>query len=133
VANLARPSDWNDICRIRVVQVIQRWKRQLRQRWAELKASQPGERFQAAYHRQKRADQGRSAAARWVRPILALLSFAIGVVLAFIPGPAVLFFALSATLLATQSLRVARGLDQTEVWLRAQRAKLRRKPRARRA
>ncbi|HEY6079479.1 MAG TPA: hypothetical protein VIW29_11780 [Polyangiaceae bacterium] len=115
------------------MQVIQRWKRQLRKGWTELKASPPGERFQEAYHRQKRADQGRSAAARWLRPIAALLSFAIGVVLVFIPGPAVVFFALSATLLATQSLRVARVLDQTEVWLRAQRTKLRRKLRARHA
>jgi hypothetical protein len=115
------------------VQVIQRWKRQLRKAWTELRASQPGERFQDAYHRQKRADQGRSAAARWLRPMLALLSFAIGVVLAFIPGPAVVFFALSATLLATQSLRVARILDRTEVWLRSQRAKLRKNPRAKRA
>jgi hypothetical protein len=65
--------------------------------------------------------------------MLALLSFAIGVVLAFIPGPAVVFFALSATLLATQSLRVARILDRTEVWLRSQRAKLRKNPRAKRA
>lgn len=109
------------------MQVIQRWKRRLRQRWTELKASKPGKRFQDAYHRQKEADKGRSAAARWLRPILALLSFAIGVVLAFIPGPAVVFFALTATLLATQSLPVARALDRTEVWLRAQRAKLRKK------
>jgi hypothetical protein len=115
------------------VQVIQRWKRQLREGWSELKASQPGERFQDAYQRQKQADQGRSAAARWLRPILSLLSFAIGVVLAFIPGPAVVFFALSATLLATQSLRVARALDRTEIWLRAKREQLRKKPRARRA
>jgi hypothetical protein len=115
------------------VKLIQRWKRQLRKAWTELKASQPGERFQEAYHRQKRADRGRSAAARWLRPVAALLSFAIGVVLAFIPGPAVVFFALSATLLATQSLHVARALDQTEVWLRAQRTKLRKKLRARHA
>jgi len=115
------------------VQFIQRWKRQLRKGWTELKDSQPGKRFQDAYHRQKQADKGRSAAARWLRPILALLSFAIGVVLAFIPGPAVVFFALTATLLATQSLRVARALDRTEVWLRAQRVKLRKKLRARHA
>jgi hypothetical protein len=115
------------------VKVIQRWKRQLRKGWTELKASQPGERFQDAYRRQQRADKGRSAAVRWLRPIAALLSFAIGVVLAFIPGPAVVFFALSATLLATQSLRVARALDRTEVWLRAQHAKLRKKLRARHA
>jgi hypothetical protein len=118
---------------VRVVQVIQRWKRQLRKGWTELKASKPGERFQDTYHRQKQADRGRSAAARWLRPIVALLSFAIGVVLAFIPGPAVVFFALSATLLATQSLYVARALDRTEVWLRAQRAKLRKKLRAKHA
>ena len=126
-------TSWNGFCNICVVQIMQRWKRQLRKGWTELKASQPGERFEDAYHRQKRTGQGRSAAERLLRPILALLSFAIGVVLAFIPGPAVVFFALSATLLATQSLRVARALDQTEVWLRLQRAKLRKKLRARHA
>jgi hypothetical protein len=34
---------------------------------------------------------------------------------------------ISAALLATESLHVARALDRAELWLRAQRAKLRRK------
>ena len=57
----------------------------------------------------------------WARPffvILALLSFAIGVVLAFIPGPAVVFFALTGALFAGQSERLARKLDRAEVGFR---------------
>lgn len=109
------------------MQPLKRWKRRLSQGWAKIKASKPGERFREVYERQKLADQHRSAVLRWLRPLLALLSLAIGVVLAFIPGPAFVFFGISAALLATESLYVARALDRTELWLRAQRAKLRRK------
>ncbi|MGH7335962.1 MAG: PGPGW domain-containing protein, partial [Myxococcota bacterium] len=47
--------------------------------------------------------------------VIAIVCFAAGVVLVFIPGPAVLFFALGGALLATQSLWVARALDAIEV------------------
>jgi hypothetical protein len=53
-----------------------------------------------------------------LRPIFALLAFAVGVVLAFIPGPAVVFFGIAAALLASESMTVARALDRVEVWLR---------------
>jgi len=46
--------------------------------------------------------------------IAAVVSLAVGIVLAFIPGPAVLFFALSAALLGAQSRWVARRLDAAE-------------------
>jgi hypothetical protein len=46
------------------------------------------------------------------------VAFALGVVLAFIPGPAVLFFALAAVLVATQSRWLAERLDRAEVKLR---------------
>ena len=45
--------------------------------------------------------------------------FAVGVVLAFIPGPAVVFFGLTAALSATQSRWVAERLDHAELYLRA--------------
>jgi hypothetical protein len=57
----------------------------------------------------------------WARPffiLLAVLSFAIGVILAFIPGPAVVFFALTGALLAGQSERLAKKLDRAEVGFR---------------
>jgi len=47
--------------------------------------------------------------------IAAVASLAIGIVLAFIPGPAILFFALCAALLGAQSRWVARRLDRAEV------------------
>jgi hypothetical protein len=43
------------------------------------------------------------------------LSFAIGVVLAVIPGPAIVFFALAGALAAAVSAWVARVLDRAEV------------------
>jgi len=86
----------------------------LKARWHELMQFAPGERFEKFHV----AEQQRS---RWVRfaylgAAIALLP--VGVLFAFIPGPAVLFFALSAALFATQSLWLARRLDSGEVVLR---------------
>jgi len=83
----------------------------LRQQWQKLKRLPPGERFQA-FHR----DQQKQTV--WVKVAYGALSvvlLAVGVVFAFIPGPAVLFFALSAALLAAQSEWIARRLDRGEV------------------
>lgn len=51
--------------------------------------------------------------------ILALALVAVGVVLVFIPGPAVLFFFIGGGLLASESRGIARMLDWLEVKLRA--------------
>ena len=104
---------------------FRRWKKKWDENWQALKASKPGERFQDAYHRQREADKSRSALARWLRPIFAVIALAVGVVLAFIPGPAFVFFGLSAALFASGSLTIARTLDRTELWLRRLWAKLR--------
>ena len=82
--------------------------------WKRVRKLPPGKRFQSI-HREQR---NRSRAAKAAFFGIALLSFAGGVVLMFIPGPAVLFFALAGALLATQSRWVARRLDQGEVWSR---------------
>lgn len=55
---------------------------------------------------------------RLLRFLVAALAAAIGLVLAFIPGPAVLFFLLAGALLASEWLWVARALDWLEVRLR---------------
>ena len=47
----------------------------------------------------------------------------VGVLFAFIPGPAVLFFALSAALFATQSLWLARRLDRASALAAAERCR----------
>jgi hypothetical protein len=106
-----------------------------RAQWNEFKHWPPGERFEK-FH-QKHRDNG----SRWARPLFllgAFVSFAIGFVLVFIPGPAIVFFALTAALLATQSSWVAGHLDRAELqvrrtlrWLRAKRD--RRRARRRRA
>jgi multisubunit Na+/H+ antiporter MnhG subunit len=87
--------------------------------WCELKASAPGKRFEEHYHRAHARGKGRSVASRILLLGGALVSFAVGIVLVFIPGPAILFFAITGALLATQSLLVARALDNAELKARA--------------
>jgi hypothetical protein len=84
----------------------------LKKLWKRVRKLPPGERFQSIHREQK----NRSRVVKAALVGTALLSFAAGVVLMFIPGPAVLFFALTGALLATQSLWVARQLDHGEVW-----------------
>jgi hypothetical protein len=81
----------------------------------KLREAQPGERFME-FHRRMRTDSP-----SWMHPLYlgaAIVSFAIGVVLAFVPGPAILFFALAAALVATQSIWLARELDRAEMKVR---------------
>jgi len=84
-----------------------------------LRRSRPGRRFQDHYERTRRGRDGRSAWARIVRLTLATVAFAIGLVLTVLPGPAVLFFLVAGTLVAADSLAVARFLDRGELSLRA--------------
>ncbi len=95
--------------------MFQRWKRA----WTSFKRLPPGQRFQRRYQRQRRQPGGRSIWRRALWLSGALAAFAVGVVLMFIPGPAVVFFGVSAALLANQSEWVARSLDRLEVRLRA--------------
>jgi len=86
----------------------------LKDRWRELKHFAPGERFEKFHLAQQHQ-------ARWVHFVYVAAAVAllpVGVLFAFIPGPAVLFFALSAALFATQSLWLARRLDRAELALR---------------
>jgi hypothetical protein len=85
----------------------------MKDRWRELKSYAPGERFEKFHV----SEQHR---ARWIKiayVATAVVLLPIGVLFAFIPGPAVLFFALSAALFATQSLWFARLLDRAELAL----------------
>jgi len=86
----------------------------MRDRWRELKQYAPGERFEKFHI----SEQHRS---HWVKVAYlgaAIVLLPVGVLFAFIPGPAVLFFALSAALFATQSLWFAKRLDRAELALR---------------
>ena len=91
--------------------VLQKLKSELH----EFKRFPPGKRFTMFNERHSRSQSA------WVKPLLlvaAALSFVVGVVLAFIPGPAILFFAITAALVATQNHWVARQFDRFELWLR---------------
>jgi hypothetical protein len=54
-----------------------------------------------------------------LRLLVAVGCVAVGILLMFIPGPAVLFFLIAGSLLSTESLFVARSLDWSELKLRA--------------
>lgn len=96
--------------------------RSLRQHWDALTGGSPGRRFEDRYEaaRAARRSGGWShRLGRALRLMIAMLAFGVGLVLAVMPGPAILFFLLSGSLLAAESRGVARLLDRAEVRLRA--------------
>ena len=86
-----------------------------RGRVAVLKSGLPGQRFAnyyKAFHRQH--------GFRWstlLMILLSILSFAVGVILLFIPGPGFLFLLLGGALIAQESLTIARWMDRLELSL----------------
>ena len=91
----------------------------LRDHFREVSRGRPGHRFREYYERSKRDRKSGAAKDRIFRIVAAVVMFAIGLVLVFIPGPAVLFFFLGGALLASESLFVARAMDWLEVRVRA--------------
>jgi hypothetical protein len=87
-----------------------------RKLWQDLRALRAGKRFKHfhAAHAAKRTGWARA-----LTILLVLVCVAIGIVLAFIPGPAVVFFALAVALASTQSHWLAHKLDRAELYLRA--------------
>lgn len=90
----------------------------LKEKWRKFRQGQPGRRFQERYERKRHANEKRSLYWKVLQVALALGLLLIGVVFVFIPGPAILFFAIGASMLATHSRRLARLLDWTEVKIR---------------
>lgn len=85
----------------------------LKAEWWQFRSAPAGHRFLACYERHQARE------APWLKPILfffAIFSLVIGLVLAFIPGPAILFFAIAAALLAAESKIVAMTFDRVECW-----------------
>jgi len=76
----------------------------------------PGQRFHMRFRHARRAGQGPTK--RWTMLVLGLALVIVGAVMLVAPGPGVLVLVLGASLLARQSLRVARWLDTFEVKLR---------------
>ncbi len=85
--------------------------------WLKLKRGQAGSRFQERYERHQHVRRIQPWYRRLLKFAFAAAAFVIGVVLIFIPGPAVVFFALAAWLLADESRRLSSALDWTEVRL----------------
>lgn len=96
---------------------------EVKQDLKKMKRDRSGERFKNEHKRVRH----HGAQGGWVRFIffgLAIVSAAIGVVLVFIPGPAIVFFVLSGALLASQSWTMACLLDRAEAamhrtWIRS--------------
>lgn len=81
-----------------------------------------GRRFQdryAATRRSRNDASWRQRGRRILRLVIALVAIVIAVVLMFIPGPAVVFYFIAGTLLAAESLLIARLMDWIEVRLQA--------------
>jgi hypothetical protein len=90
--------------------------------WQELIHGQPGSRFEDRYNAARKVRSSREWRHRFLRFVrlgLALGALVVGFILVFIPGPAVVFFFLSGSLLAAESRGIARFLDALELKLRA--------------
>lgn len=90
----------------------------LKRSMGELSRGTPGRRFQQRYERAQQLEP-RGGIRRAINYVVAVGAFSIGVVLVFIPGPAVVFFVLAGALLAPESRAVARVMDWAEVKVRA--------------
>jgi hypothetical protein len=87
--------------------------------WNVFSQGKPGHRFQDRYRANRRDRASQGILRRLQRILLAMVATAVGIVLVFIPGPAILFFFLAGALLASDWLWMARTLDWLEVKLRA--------------
>lgn len=90
------------------------WKRQ----WRTFRAGRPGSRFQDRYERSQKLKHSQPWHVRFLKPALALVLIAGGVVLCFIPGPGIPLLIIGAGLFADNSLVLAQALDWMEVRLR---------------
>lgn len=95
--------------------VAMNWRGHFREHWDALKAGRPGRRFRDRYDATRRETRSGSTVARVAMMLGGLLCILIGLVLTVMPGPAIVFFFLAGTLIATESRTVARGMDWAEV------------------
>lgn len=86
---------------------------ELKKRWQEFKQGEPGKRFRDRYFRRRRTPRSQF----WKMTLLAggTLIMAVGVVMLVAPGPGILVLVLGASLVAQESLTLARLLDRTEL------------------
>jgi hypothetical protein len=88
-------------------------------RLKKLKQLPAGRRFETFYEWEQQQNRKRHSLHALLLWAAALVLTAVGVVLVFIPGPAVLFFALAGAIAAMQARWAARALDWTEMKVRA--------------
>lgn len=98
-----------------MTKMIKHWRRQ----WQDLRAGEPGGRFQHLHRQRHQADVGRLR--RGLRMAAALGLGLLGLVLIPAPGPGVPILLAGMAALATESQRAARWLDGLERWLRQRR------------
>jgi hypothetical protein len=91
----------------------------LKGQWRGLQRSRPGRRFQNRYASAQRKRLQTPAWHHVARVAVAAVMLVAGAIFIFLPGPAILFFAVAGALLAAESLVLAQGLDWTELRLRA--------------
>lgn len=85
----------------------------IRHRWRELRASEPGHRFQDRYDRSHQEDEGRTRKTLIIGAgVLVLLA---GLFFLPAPGPGMVIVALGAALIARESRRMASLLDAMEL------------------
>jgi hypothetical protein len=88
--------------------------------WLKVHRDHAGRRFQDHYdatHAARKDARWSKRAMRVLRILVAMVATAIGLILAFIPGPAIPFFILAGGLLSAESRSIARLLDWGEVRL----------------
>lgn len=91
----------------------------LKAEWQALRRSRAGHRFQDRYAEARKTSDRQKTVSRILRLMFAIVALAIGVVLLFIPGPAILFFVIAGSLFASESRGVAHFLDGAELRIRA--------------
>ncbi len=84
--------------------------------WKQFRADEPGERFENHTDRVKRGPK----AALVIQVFMGVILLAGGIVLMFIPGPAILAYAFGLAMFAGLSRKLARLLDRAEPALRRQ-------------
>jgi hypothetical protein len=91
----------------------------LKKRWRKIKNIPPGKRFQERYYYRQNKRIHRTKLKKMIIMMLGLFVILFGVFLWFVPGPGWLTILAGATIMAGESLIVARCLDWLEVKIRS--------------
>ncbi len=90
----------------------------LKRHWAHATEGRPGHRFQDRYEHAKETRAQRGVWKRVLKIAGGVLALLIGLIEIVFPGPAFVFIIVGGAMLATESLRVARAMDWSEIRIR---------------